>query len=157
MLNDDENLIVLRTYSKIFSLAGLRIGFGIAHETVVQALLKLFLPFSVSTLSQAAALASLEEDDALADIKRINQEGKTYLYRELDELGLAFVPTEANFILVNVGQVSRVDQQLLRAGIIVRDMTPWNLPEHIRITISTPENNRRLMEALRSIVKTQTR
>jgi histidinol-phosphate aminotransferase len=152
ILKDHENLIVLRTYSKIFSLAGLRIGFGIAHETVVQALLKLFLPFSVSTLSQAAALASLEEEDTLADIKRINQEGKKFLYRELDNLGLAFVPTEANFILVNVGKASLIDQQLLRSGIIVRDMTPWNLPEHIRITISTPENNRRLIEALKSVL-----
>ena len=151
ILKDHENLIVLRTYSKIFSLAGLRIGFGIAHATVIQALLKLFLPFSVSTLSQAAALASLEEEKALAEIKRTNQEGRKYLYRELDNLGLAFVPTEANFILVNVGQANRADQQLLRAGIIVRDMTPWNLPEHIRITISTPENNRRLVEVLRSV------
>ena len=153
ILKDHENLIVLRTYSKIFSLAGLRIGFGIAHPTVIQALLKLFLPFSVSTLSQAAALASLEEAEALADIKRINQEGKMYLYRELDDLGLPFVPTEANFILVNVGHASRVDEQLLKAGIIVRDMTPWNLPHHLRITISTPGNNRRLMEALKSILR----
>jgi histidinol-phosphate aminotransferase len=152
ILKDHENLIVLRTYSKIFSLAGLRIGFGIAHPTVIQALLKLFLPFSVSTLSQAAALASLEEEKALADIKRINQEGKLYFYRELDNLGLSFVPTEANFILVNVGEASRVDKQLQTAGIIVRDMTPWNLPRHIRVTISTPENNRRLIEALRSVL-----
>ena len=152
ILKDHENLIVLRTYSKIFSLAGLRIGFGIAHPAVIQALLKLFLPFSVSTLSQAAALASLEEEKALADIKRANQEGKMYLYRELDDLGLPFVPTEANFILVNVGDASRIDEQLLKAGIIVRDMTPWNLPQHLRITISTPGNNRRLVEALRSIL-----
>ena len=152
ILKDHENLIVLRTYSKIFSLAGLRIGFGIAHPTVIQALLKLFLPFSVSTLSQAAALASLDEEDALVNIKRINQEGKMYFYRELDNLGLTFVPTEANFILVNVGDATWVDKQLQKAGIIVRDMTPWNLPQHLRITISTSENNRRLMGALRSVL-----
>jgi histidinol-phosphate aminotransferase len=152
ILKDHENLIVLRTYSKIFSLAGLRIGFGIAHPTIIQSLLKLFLPFSVSTLSQAAALASLEETDTLADVKRINQEGKIYLYRELDDLGLPFVPTEANFILVNVGNASQVEKQLLRTGIIVRDMTPWNLPQHLRITISTPGNNRRLVQTLRSIL-----
>ena len=152
ILEDHENLIVLRTFSKIFSLAGLRIGVGIAHPTVIQALLKLFLPFNVSTVSQAAALASLEEENALIEIKRLNQRGKTYLYKELDDLGLEFVPTEANFILVKVGQAMHVDRQLLKTGIIVRDMTPWNLPEHVRITISTPENNRRLIEALRSVL-----
>jgi histidinol-phosphate aminotransferase len=152
ILKDHENLIVLRTYSKIFSLAGLRIGFGIAHATIIQALLKLFLPFSVSTISQVAALASLGEEDVLSEIKRINQKGKTYLYKELDDLGLEFVPTEANFILVRVGEASRVDAELLRTGIIVRDMTPWNLPEHVRITISTPENNRRLIDVLKSVL-----
>jgi histidinol-phosphate aminotransferase len=151
-LKDHQNLIVLRTFSKIYSLAGLRIGFGIAHALIVQSLMKLYLPFNVGILDQAAALAVLEEKDFLKEIRRINQEGKRYLYKELDDLGLEFVPTEANFILIRVGRATEVYEGLLRKGIIVRDMTPWRLPDHIRVTISVPENNERFIKELQIVL-----
>jgi histidinol-phosphate aminotransferase len=150
ILKDYENLIVLRTFSKIYSLAGLRLGFAIAHPTLIQTLMKLFLPFSVGMLSQVAALASLGDESRLDEIRRINEEGKKYFYRELEALGIEFVPTEANFILVRVGQATRVYEKLLKRGIIVRDMTPWKLPDHIRVTISLPEHNEHFIRELKT-------
>ena len=152
LLRDHQNLVVLRTFSKIYSLAGLRIGFGIAHAPIIQSLMKLYLPFNVGILDQAAALAVLEEKDFLGEIRKINQEGKKYLYKALDDLGLEFIPTEANFILIRVGKATRMYEQLLKKGIIVRDMTPWKLPDHIRVTISLPENNERFIRELRAVL-----
>jgi histidinol-phosphate aminotransferase len=152
LLKDHQNLLVLKTFSKIHSLAGLRIGYGIACTSVIQSLMKLYLPFSVGTLAQAAALAFLEEEDFLNEVRRINQEGKKYFYKALKELDLEFVPTEANFILVRVGQATRVYEQLLKKGIIVRDMTPWKLPDDIRVTISLPEHNERFIRELEIIL-----
>jgi histidinol-phosphate aminotransferase len=114
--------------------------------------MKLYLPFNVGALAQAAALASLEEEDFLNEVRRINEEGKNYFYGELRNLGLEFVPTEANFILVRVGKATRVYEDLLKKGIIVRDMTPWKLPDDIRVTISLPENNERFIKELRIIL-----
>ena len=152
LLEDHQNLMVLRTFSKIYGLAGLRIGYGIGHAPIIQSLMKLYLPFNVGILDQAAALAVLEEKDFLREIRRINQEGKRYLYKALDDLGLQFVPTEANFILARVGQATKVYERLLKKGIIVRDMTPWKLPDHVRVTISLPEHNERFIKELRIIL-----
>jgi histidinol-phosphate aminotransferase len=152
LLKDRQNLTVLRTFSKIYGLAGLRIGYGIGHAPIMQSLMKLYLPFNVETLAQAAALAFLEDEDFLNEVRRINQEGKKYFYKALGDLGLEFLPTEANFILVRVGQATKVYEQLLKKGIIVRDMTPWKLPNHIRVTISLPENNERFIRELQIIL-----
>jgi len=149
ILKDHPNLIVLRTFSKIYSLAGLRIGWGISHTTFIQGLMKLYLPFNVGTLAQAAALAFLEKED-LDEIRRGNEEGKKYLYSELGHLGLNFLQTEANFILVRVGEATRVYEGLLKRGVIVRDMTPWKLPEHIRVTISRSRENEKFVRELRA-------
>ena len=151
LLKDHQNLIVLRTFSKIYSLAGLRIGFGIAHALTIQSLMKLYLPFNVGTLAQAATLAFLEGEDSLDEIRRINEEGKNYFYRELRNLGIEFVSTEANFILIRVGKATTVYERFLKKGIIVRDMTLWKLPDHIRVTISLPENNERFIRELQTI------
>jgi histidinol-phosphate aminotransferase len=112
----------------------------------------LYLPFNVGILAQAATLAFLEGEDSLDEIRRINEEGKNYFYRELRNLGVEFVSTEANFILVRVGQATQVYEQLLKKGIIVRDMTLWKLPDHIRVTISLPENNERFIRELQTIL-----
>ena len=152
LLEKNENLIVLRTFSKIYSLAGLRLGFAVAQPAFIQALMKLFLPFSVGTLAQVAALAYLADEEPLAQIRKINETGKAYLYAELEKLRISYLPTEANFILVRVGKATVVYEQLLRKGIIVRDLTPWNLREYIRVTISLPEHNERLIHELRTIL-----
>ncbi len=152
LLKDHQNLIVLKTFSKIHSLAGLRMGYGISCASVIRSLMKLYLPFNVGTLAQAAALACLEGEDFLDEVRRINQEGKKYFYKALKELDLEFVPTEANFILVRVGQAAGAYERLLKKGIIVRDMTPWKLPDHIRVTISLPEHNERFIRELKIIL-----
>jgi histidinol-phosphate aminotransferase len=152
LLKDHQNLIVLRTFSKIYGLAGLRIGYGIGHAPIIQSLMKLYLPFNVGTLAQAAALAFLEDEDFLKEVRRITQEGKKYFYKALGDLGLEFLPTEANFILIRVDKATRVYEQLLKKGIIVRDMTPWKLPDHIRVTISLRENNERFIKELQIIL-----
>ena len=152
ILKDHPNLIVLRTFSKIYSLAGLRVGYGISHAAIIQGLMKLYLPFNVGILAQAATLAFLEGEDSLDEIRRINEEGKNYFYRELRNLGIEFVSTEANFILIRVGKATTVYERFLKKGIIVRDMTPWKLPDHIRVTISLPENNERFIKELRIIL-----
>jgi histidinol-phosphate aminotransferase len=151
LLKDHQNLIILRTFSKICSLAGLRIGYGISHAVIIKGLMKLYLPFNVGTLAQAAALAFLEKED-FDEIRKINEDGKKYLYMELKHLGLDYVQTEANFILVRVGEATRVYEGLLKRGVIVRDMTPWKLPEHIRVTISRPENNEQFIRELQAIL-----
>jgi len=153
LLREHQNLIVLRTFSKIHALAGLRIGYGISGASIIQSLMKLYLPFNVGTLAQAAALAFLEEESFTSEVKRINREGKEYLYKALTKLGLEYVPTEANFVLIRVGAATEVYEQLLRKGVIVRDMTPWKLPDHIRVTISLPENNERFIRELRIVLK----
>ncbi len=149
---EHQNLMILRTFSKIHALAGLRIGYGIADAPIIQSFMKLYLPFNVGTLAQAAALAFLEEESFTNEVKRINRQGKEYLYKALTEGGLEYVPTEANFILIRVGRATEVYEQLLRKGIIVRDMTPWKLPDHIRVTISLPENNERFIRELRIVL-----
>ena len=151
LLKDYQNLIILRTFSKIYSLAGLRIGYGISHAAIIQGLMKLYLPFNVGTLAQTAASAFFGKED-LDEIRRINEEGKKYLYKELNRLGLHFVPTEANFILIYVGEATRVYEGLLKRGVIVRDMTPWKLPEHIRVTISQRGDNERFIRELQAIL-----
>jgi histidinol-phosphate aminotransferase len=99
LLREHQNLMILRTFSKIHALAGLRIGYGIAYAPIIESLMKLYLPFNVGTLAQAAALAFLEEEGFTKEVKRVNREGKEYLYKSLAEMGLDYVPTEANFIL----------------------------------------------------------
>lgn len=152
LLREHQNLMILRTFSKIHALAGLRIGYGIAYAPIIQSLMKLYLPFNVGTLAQAAALAFLEEESFTNEVRRINREGKEYLYKVLKAVGLEYVPTEANFVLIRVGRATQVYERLLRRGIIVRDMTPWKLPDHIRVTISLPENNERFIRELRTLL-----
>lgn len=152
LLREHQNLMILRTFSKIHALAGLRIGYGIADAPIIESLMKLYLPFNVGILDQAAALAVLEEEDFLREIRRINQEGKRYFYKALDDLGLEFIPTDANFILIRVGKATEVYERLLRKGIIVRDMAPWKLPDHIRVTISVPQNNERFIRELGAVL-----
>jgi histidinol-phosphate aminotransferase len=153
LLKDHENMVVLRTFSKIYSLAGLRIGYAVSHPTIIKALLKLFLPFNVSSLAQVAALAYLGEEGPLNEIKRVTAEGKRYFYKELTALGIEFIPTEANFILLRIGGAAKAYAHFLRRGIILRDMTPWKLPDHLRVTISTPANNERFIRELQNYLK----
>jgi histidinol-phosphate aminotransferase len=147
-----RNVAVLRTFSKIQGLASLRIGYGLARPELIQVLQKARQPFNVSGLAQAAALAGLEDDEHLRETKRITDEGRAYLQAEFRAMNLRFVPSVANFVLVRVGNGAGTFRKLLERQIIVRALKGYNLPEWIRISVGTMEQNRRCIAALREVL-----
>jgi histidinol-phosphate aminotransferase len=147
-----RNVVVLRTFSKIQGLASLRIGYGIARPEVIQVLQKTRQPFNVSGIGQAAALASLADDEHRRETKRITDEGRAYLQDQFRAMDLQFVPSAANFVLVKVGDGARTFRKLLERQIIVRALKGYNLPEWIRISVGTMEQNRRCIAALREVL-----
>ncbi len=146
-------LIVLRTFSKAYGLAGLRLGYAISSPEIITVLKKARDPFNVNRLAQAAGKAALKDDKFLEKTKENNQEGKNYLYKELDKLGLDYIPSEANFILINVKTDSvKLFNQLLEKGIIIRPGKPLGYPEHIRVTIGLPEENKAFINNLKKVL-----
>jgi histidinol-phosphate aminotransferase len=145
-------VVVLRTFSKIYGLAGLRIGYGIARPEMVSYLDRVRQPFNVNSLAQVAALAALGDDAHIERTRRNNSEGLDYLFGALRAMGLECVPTEANFFLVRVGDGAGVYDALLKKGVIVRPMAGYGLPEHIRVTVGLPEENRRFIESLNPLL-----
>lgn len=154
LMKKNRNLIVSRTFSKAYSLAGLRLGYAIADKDIAECLNRVREPFNINSLAQAAALASLDDDSRLKDLRRLISEGRNYLIKNFKELGLEFVPPAANFILVNLKQNgSAIAGKLLQEGIIVRDMAGWGINNFIRVTVGTKPENRKFVKALRKILK----
>jgi histidinol-phosphate aminotransferase len=145
-------LVTIRTFSKIYGLAGLRIGYAIGPAEFVAALDRIRQPFNVSSLAQAAALAALDDDEHVERSRRINSDGKRWLVAELGSLGLEHVPTQANFILVNVGDGAAITEALVRRGVIVRPMVIYGFPGFVRVTIGTEAENRRFIDSLRGVL-----
>jgi histidinol-phosphate aminotransferase len=143
-----RNVLLLRTFSKIYGLAGLRIGYGIAKKEILSDMNRLREPFNTNSLAQKAALAALGDAAHVAHSRRTNNEGKQYLYQELKSLGISFVPTEANFIYIPMEDSMTIYDRLLKRGVIIRPMGP----KAIRVTIGLPDENRRFIEALKSVV-----
>lgn len=152
-LDSHPNLVILRTFSKAYGLAGLRVGYGMADPRVVDYLERVRPAFNVNRLAQVAAIAAIDDTEHVERSRAVNAEGKKYLRRELRRLGFTSIPTQANFLLVGYGGVADdLFLKLLERGIIVRDGASLGYPEHIRITIGTPEQNRAVVEALEEIV-----
>jgi histidinol-phosphate aminotransferase len=145
---DGKTLLTLRTFSKLYGLAGLRIGYGIAPREIADLLHRVRQPFNVNAVAQWAALAALEDHEHVQRSLEVNRQGIEYLAKEIARLGLEQVPSQANFILVRVGNGNQVFQQLLAQGVIVRPMAAYEFPEYVRITVGTTEQNRRCIEAL---------
>jgi histidinol-phosphate aminotransferase len=141
--------IVLRTFSKIFGLAGLRIGYGVADPELAGFLERARHPFNVNRLAEVAAVGGLEDDEHAERARAVNSEGVEYLTAELESLGIAVWPTDANFLLAQVG--SDIAGRLLHEGIIVRPLGGFGMPDHIRVTIGLPEENECLIKALRKL------
>ncbi len=141
--------IVLRTFSKIFGLAGLRIGYGVADPELASYLERARHPFNVNRLAEVAALAALDDEEHAERARRVNAEGLAYLERELPGLGIEIWPTDANFVLARIGPDAPA--RLEREGIIVRPLAGFGMPEHVRITIGLPEENERLVKTLRRL------
>lgn len=144
-----RDILILRTFSKIYGLAGLRIGYGIAKKSIISEMNKIRQPFNVNSLAQYAALAALKDEKHTARARRINEKGKKYLYRELKNMKIDFIPTEANFIYIILKDdtASQLYNDLLKHGVIVR---PMGVRE-IRVTVGLPGENKRFIETLRRI------
>ena len=151
-VREGRNVILLRTFSKIQGLAGLRIGYGIGPEELVSVLHKTRQPFNANAIAQAGAVAGLLDDEHQAKTKRITDEGRVYLAQQFTEMGLEFVPSHANFILVKVGDGNAVFQKMLDKGVIVRAMAEYKLPEWVRISIGTMEQNERCIATLKEVL-----
>ncbi len=151
-LNSGKNVVILRTFSKIYGLAGLRIGYGIAPENLNVYMNKVRQPFNVNSLAQIAAMAALDDEEHLKMSQKNNREGLEYLFRELKSMGFECVPTQANFFLIKVGKGKEVYDALLRQGVIVRPMGSYGLGEYLRVTVGLPEENKRFVETLRNTV-----
>lgn len=147
------NLLLLRTFSKIYGLAGLRVGYGIGVPALIAALEKVRQPFNLNRLAQVAALAALDDDEHVQRTRRNNRQGLEQLQTGCRELGLPYLPSAANFLLVRVGDGAAVFEALQREGVIVRPMGAYDLPEWIRISVGTPEENQRCLEALRKVMR----
>jgi histidinol-phosphate aminotransferase len=146
------NLILMRTFSKIYGLAGLRIGYGIGNAEFVAALEKIRQPFNLNLLAQTAALAALDDVEHVRKTRVNNFAGLDFFERAFRELKLEFVPSFANFILVHVGDGQRVFEAMQTQGVIVRPMGGYQLPEWIRISIGTPPENERCLGALKPVL-----
>lgn len=146
------NLLLMRTFSKIFGLAGLRLGYGIAVPGLISALEKIRQPFNINALAQAAALAALDDDEHLQKTRANNFNGLRFFENELRKIKLEYVPSAANFILVRVGDGQKIFNELQKRGVITRPMGGYGLAEWIRISIGTPAENERCVEALKTVL-----
>src|SRR5712692_1013279 len=148
-----KKLVVLRTFSKAASLAGLRVGYGVADADAISLMNRIRQPFNVNSLAQAAGLAALEDEAHIMECVRMIEAGRHYLYDEFKNLGVSYVPSRANFILVDVGRsAADIFQKLLQHGVIVRPLTPFGMETALRITVGTPEENRKLVKALQAVL-----
>ena len=148
-----RNAIVLHTFSKIFGLAGLRIGYGVTLPAIAALVERVTEPFNVNSLAQIAALAALDDQSHLKSSQELNHAGKLYLYGEFDRLGLDYIKTEANFIMVDTKKDSQeVFKAMLQKGIIVRTGDIFGYPTQIRVTIGDAEQNSRFIQALTEII-----
>ena len=144
------NVIVLKTFSKLYGLAGVRIGYGIAKPEIIKYLNLTKLPFNVNRLGTAAAVAALEDKEFISKSLKVNEDGKKFLYSKLDEFRLNFVKTEANFILIDVNRnADKVFMEMMRMGVIIRPLTSFGFGEAIRVTVGTSDQNKRFIEALK--------
>jgi histidinol-phosphate aminotransferase len=150
-VREGRNVVVLRTFSKIQGLANLRVGYGLARADLIDVLQKTRQPFNVNGIAQAGALAGLLDDEHQRKTRELTIKGRDFLQKEFAAMGLEFVPSFANFVLVKVGDGRAVFQALMKKGIIVRDMNAYGLPGWIRVSVGTMEQNERFLAGLRGL------
>ncbi|MFH1778409.1 MAG: histidinol-phosphate transaminase [Candidatus Omnitrophota bacterium] len=149
----DKNILIFRTFAKAYGLAGLRLGYCVGRAEFIDCMNRVRQPFNVNALAQVAALAALDDAEHLKKTRATILKGKKYLYKNLDKIGLSYVPSAANFILVDVKRDGRkLFEQMLRYGVIVRDMKQYKLDNYIRVTIGTELENRKFIETLKKVI-----
>jgi histidinol-phosphate aminotransferase len=148
-LQQFPNLIITGTFSKIYALAGLRIGYGLSSPEIADVLNRVRQPFNTNSLAQAAALASLDDDEHVNASVRLNNAGRAYLMQQLDAAGLQYLPSMGNFIAINCSREAMpIYDALLRRGVIVRPVANYAMPDYLRVTIGTEQHNQRFIHAL---------
>jgi histidinol-phosphate aminotransferase len=153
LVEQGRNVIILHTFSKIYALAGLRIGYGIARPEIISAINQVRQPFDVNSIAQVGAIASLDDPDQVERSLKVNSEGKNYLYSEFEAMSLPYLPTEANFIWFDCKRDCRpVFQELLKRGVIIRTGDIFGCPTFFRVTIGTREQNERFIRTLREVL-----
>lgn len=153
---DKPNLLLTRTFSKIHGLGGLRLGYGLGCPEFIAGLEKTRQPFNTNTLAQAAALAALEDNEHLEKTRLNNETGLNFLQTGLQKAGIEYVRSKANFVLVNVQQGDYVSKELLKRGVIVRPVTPYGLPEWIRLSVGRGSENEMCLAELKKVLSTMT-
>jgi histidinol-phosphate aminotransferase len=152
-LTEFPNLIVSRTFSKAYGLAGLRIGYGVASAGVADMMNRVRQPFNVNSVAQAAAVASLNDDDFVERSYALNRAGMLQLTQAFDKLGLEYIPSFGNFVSVRVGNAADINRRLLEQGVIVRPVANYGMPEYLRVSIGLFDENTRFLNVLESILK----
>jgi len=148
------NIITSRTFSKIYGLAGLRIGYAVSSKQIIDLMNRVREPFNVNSLAQSAALAALDDREFVEMVRDETEKGKKLIYSELERIGLTYIPSATNFILVKIGKkAGAVYENLLKQGVIVRQMSAWNLEGYIRVTIGKEDENLIFLSALRKALE----
>jgi histidinol-phosphate aminotransferase len=151
------NLVVLRTFSKAYGLAGFRVGYGVAHPQIVTDVNRVRPPFNVNRPAQEAAVAALEDRAFLRRSIKANEAGRRYLCREFERLGLEYVPSQTNFVMVRVGREgadsAAIAQAMMRRGVIVRPLAGFGLRDYVRITVGLPRENRLAVKTLEEVLR----
>ncbi|MFA6287094.1 MAG: histidinol-phosphate transaminase [Opitutaceae bacterium] len=153
LIREGRKVVCLRTFSKIYGLASLRVGYGYASAELASLLNRVRQPFNVNAIGQAAAIAALDDGEFAAKCRHENRAGLVRLESGLRALGLETVPSVANFLLVKVGDGARVFSELQKQGVIVRPMRPYGMPEWLRITVGAPVQNERLLGTLAKVLR----
>lgn len=152
-LQEFENLIISRTFSKAYGLAGLRIGFGMASAEVADIMNRVRQPFNVNSIAQAAAAASLADDEFVARSYALNKAGMAQITQGLNKLGLEFIPSYGNFVSFRIGNAAGIYRRLLEHGVIVRPIANYEMPDYLRVSIGLFAENARFLEVLEKILK----
>lgn len=151
-IEQGKNVIILRTFSKIYGLAGLRVGYCITKEDFADAIEKVSPPFSVNRFAQIAAIAALEDKEHIERTKEINESGKKFLYENFEKMSMFYIPSETNFITIDVKtDAEKIYEDLQKRGVIVRPLTMYGNPTFLRVTIGTQEQNKRFIEAFKQV------
>jgi histidinol-phosphate aminotransferase len=153
LLSKYPNLVVTRTFSKAYGLAALRVGYSVSHPDIADLMNRVRQPFNVNSMSLVAAMTALDAQEHVDESVRINRQGMAYLTAACDELGLGYIPSVGNFLTIDFGRnAAPVYEALLREGVIVRPIGVYEMPNHLRVTIGLPAENKRFVDALKTVL-----
>ncbi|MDA0978770.1 MAG: histidinol-phosphate transaminase [Proteobacteria bacterium] len=153
LIDQYDNLVVTRTFSKAYGLAGLRIGYAVSHPQIADLMNRVRQPFNVNAMSLAAALVALDDDEYLQRAIALNTQGMKFLTEALDQMGIGYIPSVGNFVTIDFGRDAMpIYQALLREGVIVRPIGVYNMPNHLRVTVGTPGENARFIDSLQKVL-----